>query len=110
MPARPGRLGMVAAMAASSLIVVAAAPGAQTPGATYNGTTSSGGSVKLQVAADGSLTGLAIDPGMTECGFHPLVVSSIPGIALNGGAFTYTTPQWTVPGTFPDAQNAQGRA
>lgn len=110
MHARRGRLGIAGAMAATSLAAVAAAFAAQTPGATYTGTTSSGGSVKLQVAGDGSLTGLAIDPGMTECGFHPLVVNQLPGIPITGGAFTYTTGSWTVSGQFSDAQNAQGRA
>lgn len=109
MRARNGRLGLMAAVAAFPLTAAVAALGAQTPAATYTGTTSGGGTVTVQVSADGNaVTRLEVDPGLTECGFHPLVVVQMPGIAIVNHAFTYSAPPWTVSGSFPDSQNARG--
>ena len=109
MSARPGSLGVVAATVTCAF-VTAVGFASHSYAATYTGTIASGGSVQLDVTADGnSVTRFQADPGLTDCGLVPLVVAASPDvIPIVNHAFSYKASSWSFSGSFPTAQSAQG--
>ena len=109
MRARPGRLGLVATAAASTLAGAATVEASHRPSASYTGSTAEGGSVSLDVSTDGSeITRLTVNLGMTDCGFIALNTTGVGFAPIVDHAYAYTGSGWTVNGSFHAANRVRG--
>jgi hypothetical protein len=110
MHARPGKVGLLAIAASSTLIAAAATEAHHAPG-DYSGTVVGGGTVKLEVSANSrTITRLEADLGMTACGYSPLFRFNNVGVTpIVNHAFSYKDVTWgTVSGSFTAAGTARG--
>jgi hypothetical protein len=113
----PIRLAASTLAAAAATIAVALIGGAEAranhiAGATYNGTTSEGGTVSFTVSADGSGIVIAriIDPGPT-CNFETIIryyTASGDPLPIVNHAFSDPNERFQFQGSFPGPESAEG--
>jgi hypothetical protein len=107
-----GVLAIAGAMVGPALIGNAEARANHIGGATYNGTTSEGGTVSFTVAADGSGIVIAriIDPGPT-CNFETILryyTASGDPLPITNHAFSDPNERFQFQGSFPAPETSEG--